>query len=175
MNFTPTPLAGAYLIDAEASEDERGSFFRSFCKREFEAHGLPGTFVQCSISRNRKRGTLRGMHFQSDPKPEGRLVRCIRGGVYDVIVDLRRKSSTFCRWFGAELSESNRRALYVPPGFAHGFQTLTDDSDLLYQMTEFYEKDLAAGVRWNDPAFGISWPLEVTAMSERDRGFPDFA
>jgi len=174
MVITPTPLAGAYLIDSEAIEDERGVFYRSFCREEFEAWGLPGVFVQGSISRNHKCGTLRGLHFQAAPRPESKLVRCIRGAAYDVLVDLRRDSPTFRRWFGAELSESNRRAVFVPAGFAHGFQTLADHTDLLYQMTESYVAELAGGVRWDDPAFGITWPLPVSVISGRDRGFPGF-
>lgn len=174
MQFLETPLAGAVLIKSESHSDERGSFYRSFCQQEFMAHGLPGVFVQCNISRNRLRGTLRGMHFQNAPKPEGKLVRCVRGAAYDVIIDLRPKSSTFCQWYGAELTESNADALYVPPGFAHGFITMADDTDILYQMTEFYAPELANGVRWNDPAFGIKWPLPVTTISDKDSGFQSF-
>ena len=175
MELRPTPLADAFLVETDVSKDERGSFYRAFCQREFSALGLPGSFVQSSVSRNRLRGTLRGLHFQTAPRPEAKLVRCIRGVVCDVIVDLRRESSTFRRWFSVELSEANALALYIPEGFAHGFQTLEDNADLLYQMTEFYEPGLAGGVNFMDPAFGISWPLEVTAISERDRSLPRFA
>jgi dTDP-4-dehydrorhamnose 3,5-epimerase len=174
MYFYETPLVGAFVVETEMRADERGAFYRSFCRQEFQLHGLANAFVQCSISRNRLRGTLRGMHFQKDPKPEGKLVRCVSGSAYDVIVDLRRESPTFCRWFGIELNDSNGAALYVPPGFAHGFQTLRDCTDILYQMTEYYVPELADGVKWSDPAFGIVWPLEVVAVSERDRSFPAF-
>jgi len=174
MRFCETPLAGAYLVETDLHGDNRGSFYRSFCSREFAARGLSGSFVQCNISRNKLRGTLRGMHFQAEPAAEAKLVRCIRGAAYDVIVDLRRGSTSFRRWFGAELTESNAIALYVPAGFAHGFQTLADDTDLLYQMTEFYAPDLARGVNWKDPAFGISWPLDVSVISDRDRGLALF-
>ena len=174
MLFRETPLIGAYLVEAEPHGDERGSFYRSFCGTEFETSGLPSTFVQCSISRNRRNGTVRGMHFQADPKPECKLVRCVRGSVYDVIVDLRRESPTYCKWFGAELNESNGSAMYVPAGFAHGIQTLADDTHVLYQMTEFYVPELTSGVRWNDPAFGIVWPQEISVISERDRALADY-
>ena len=175
MRFEETPLAGAFLVDSDALEDQRGSFFRASCRREFEQQGLAGEFVQASISRNRSRGTMRGMHYQAAPRPERKLVRCVRGAVYDVIVDLRRDSATHRRWFGVELSAANGRALYVPAGFAHGFQTLCDDSDVFYQMSEYYVAELSAGVRWDDPVFGIAWPLAVTSMSTRDRGFADYA
>lgn len=174
MRFRETPLAGAMLVETESHADDRGSFYRSFCVREFEAHGLPAAFVQGSVSRNRRRGTLRGLHWQSDPHPEGKLVRCVRGAAFDVIVDLRRVSPTFCRWFSAEMSEENMTALYIPPGFAHGFQTLRDDTDILYQMTEFHAPELATGVRWNDPVFGIEWPLDVAVISARDQAYQDF-
>ena len=174
MRFSPTPLSGAFLVDSDASADERGSFYRTFCSDEFESNGLPGDFVQMSLSRNRSRGTLRGLHYQAAPRPEQKLVRCVRGAAYDVIVDLRKDSSTFCHWFSVELSETNRAALFVPAGFAHGFMTLTDDTDILYQMTEFYAPDMAAGVRWNDPAFGIAWPFEPLTVSARDCGHADF-
>ena len=174
MRFRKTSLAGVILVEAESHADDRGSFYRSFCVREFEAHGLPGAFVQSSVSRNRRRGTLRGLHWQSDPHPEGKLVRCVRGAAYDVIVDLRRDSPTFCRWFSVELNEENMTALYIPPGFAHGFQTLRDDTDILYQMTEFHAPELATGARWNDPAFGIEWPLDVAVISARDQAYQDF-
>ena len=174
MELRPTPLAGAFLVETNVSKDGRGSFYRAFCQREFTAQGLPGSFVQSSISRNRLRGTVRGLHFQAEPKPEAKLVRCIRGTVWDVIVDLRRESPTFCRWFSVELSETNALALYIPAGLAHGFQTLEDASDLLYLMTEFYEPSMAGGVNYRDPSFGISWPLEVAAISDRDRDLPKF-
>lgn len=175
MRFCETPLAGAILVETESHADDRGSFYRSFCVREFEAHGLPGAFVQGSVSRNRQRGTLRGLHWQSNPHPEGKLVRCVRGAAYDVVVDLRPGSTTFCSWFGTELTDANLTALYIPPGFAHGFQTLCDDTDIAYQMTEFYVPELACGARWNDQAFNIRWPLDIAIMSNRDRSFKDFS
>jgi dTDP-4-dehydrorhamnose 3,5-epimerase len=174
MRFIPTPLAGAFLVESDAHEDERGAFYRTFCRQEFEEHGLPGDFVQASLSRNHARRTLRGMHFQAAPRPERKLVRCVHGAVHDVIVDLRPASATYCRWFGAELSAANRVALFVPAGFAHGFLTLEDDSDVLYQMSEFYVPGLAAGVRWNDAAFDIAWPLDPLVVSARDLEYPDF-
>ncbi len=173
MRFIPTPLAGAYVIESDAQEDERGSFYRTFCKEEFETHGLKGDFVQASLSRNHACGTLRGMHYQKQPRPECKLVRCLRGRAYDVIIDLRPGSPTLCGWFGTELSEENHKAMYVPAGFAHGFLCLVDGIDILYQMTELYVPELAAGVRWNDPAFGIAWPFEPLTMSERDRCYAD--
>ncbi len=174
MRVSATPLPGAFIVESDLQSDARGSFFRIFCQKDFESQGLPGSFVQASISRNTLRGTLRGLHFQSEPRPEGKLVRCIRGTIYDVIVDLRSESTTFLKWFSFELEASKPKAIYVPPGFAHGFQTLDDDSDVLYQMTEFFDPTLAAGVRWDDPAFAIHWPIEVTKISDRDRTYPDF-
>lgn len=174
MIFTATPLAGAVVIEPKRFEDERGFFARSFCAREFEAHGLNPRVVQCSISFNRKRGTLRGLHLQRSPHAEARLVRCTAGALYDVILDLRPESPTFRRHCGVELRARNRKMLYVPEGCAHGFQTLEDDTEVFYQMSEFFVPDAAAGVRWNDPAFGITWPLAVTMISERDRTCPDF-
>jgi dTDP-4-dehydrorhamnose 3,5-epimerase len=174
MIFEPAALEGAFLLHLEPRADERGFFARSFCQEEFAAHGLPAAFVQCNVSFNRARGVLRGMHFQREPRPEGKLVRCTMGAAVDVIVDLRKDSSTFCRWQSFEITAENRRAVYVPPGFAHGFQTLVDGVELLYQMTEFYVPGLAAGVRWDDPAFGIEWPVANPILSERDRSYPDF-
>jgi dTDP-4-dehydrorhamnose 3,5-epimerase len=174
MRVSATPLPGAFIVESDLQSDARGSFFRTFCQKDFESQGLPGSFVQASISRNTLRGTLRGLHFQSEPRPEGKLVRCIRGTIYDVIVDLRSESTTFLKWFSVELDASKPKAIYVPPGFAHGFQTLNDDSDVLYQMTEFYDPALSAGVRWDDRAFAIHWPIEVTRISDRDRTYPDF-
>ena len=174
MRFTPTPLAGAVVVDIEARQDVRGLFARSFCRDEFVAAGLPAEFVQSSVSYNVRRGTLRGMHFQAAPHEEPKLVRCTRGAIHDVIVDLRRDSATHRRWFAVELSADSRRALYVPPGFAHGFQTLVDDTEILYQMAERYVADLARGVRWNDPAFAIEWPIANPFMSERDAAYPDY-
>ncbi len=174
MRFVATPLTGAVLVEIEPNRDERGLFARTFCRDEFAAAGLPGEFVQASVSHNLKRGTLRGLHYQAPPHEEPKLVRCTRGAIHDVIVDLRRASPTHCRWFAVELSAENRRALYVPPGFAHGFQTLVDDTEILYQMAERYVADLARGVRWNDPAFAIDWPIADPFMSERDATYPDY-
>src|ERR1700678_2956828 len=150
MIFTETPLAPACLIDIEPAGDERGYFARVFCQDEFSRRGLPGCFVQASLSFNRRRGTLRGLHYQAEPHPEGKLVRCTRGAVFDVMLDLRRDAPTYCGWFATELSADNARAVYIPPGFAHGFQTLSDDAELLYQMTEAYRPELSRGVRWDD-------------------------
>ena len=174
MRFTETLLKGVVLVESSESYDQRGSFFRSFCAQEFASHDLPAQFVQCGISRNTSKGTLRGMHFQREPKPEAKLVRCIKGGIYDVIVDLRRDSITFCKWIGVELDETKATAICMPSGVAHGFLTLSDDAQILYQMTEYYSPDLAAGVRWDDPAFGIVWPAEVKVIADRDNSFPDF-
>jgi len=172
MKFTELPLAGAYLIELDRRTDERGYFARSFCVQEFSDHGLPTAVVQCNVSFNLARGTLRGMHFQRAPMAEAKLVRCTRGAIYDVIIDLRQGSPTCCRWYGAELTEENGSALFVPEGFAHGFQTLADKSEVFYQMFAGYSSEHADGVRWDDPAFGISWPLPVTAIADRDRAFP---
>ena len=174
MIITETPLKPACLIDIEPVRDDRGFFARSFCEEEFTRHGLPGSFVQCSLSFNRRRGTLRGLHYQAEPCPEGKLVRCTRGAVFDVMLDLRRDSTGYCRWFAAELNADNARAVYVPPGFAHGFQTLCDDAEVFYQMTPAYRPELARGARWNDPAFAIAWPLPEPILSAQDAGFPDF-
>ena len=175
MRFTPTPLAGAYLIDVEPAADERGLFARTWCRREMEQRGLDSSLVQCSVSFSKRRGTLRGMHWQAAPHEETKIVRCTRGAVHDVVLDLRPGSPTFKRWFAAELTADNRRALYIAAGMAHGFQTLTDDAEVLYQMSEFHHADGARGVRWNDPAFAIEWPeVAERTMSERDRGWPDF-
>jgi dTDP-4-dehydrorhamnose 3,5-epimerase len=174
MRFTETPLAGAVVIDIEPHRDERGLFSRIFCRETFLAAGLPGEFVQASVSHNLRRGTLRGMHFQAAPHEEPKLVRCTRGAIHDVIVDLRRQSPTHCRWFAVELTHANRRTLFVPAGFAHGFQTLVDDTEILYQMAEPYAPELARGVRWNDPAFAIDWPIAPPFMSERDATYPDY-
>lgn len=174
MIFQPTPLAGAFVVELERRKDERGFFARSFCQQEFERHGLNPRIAQCNVSFNAKRGTLRGMHYQAKPHEEAKLVRCTHGGVWDVIVDLRPDSRTFKLWHGVELSAENGRALYIPEGMAHGFQTLTDDAELLYLMSQFYHPESARGARWDDPAFGIDWPLANPHMSERDRTFPFF-
>ncbi|HET8997231.1 MAG TPA: dTDP-4-dehydrorhamnose 3,5-epimerase, partial [Acetobacteraceae bacterium] len=174
MRFTPVALGGPMIIDLDAHEDERGSFARTFCAAEFAQAGLPACFVQCSLSRNPRRGTLRGLHYQAPPREEGKLVRCTRGAIWDVAVDLRRNSVTCGRWVAEELSAENQRALWVPPGFAHGFVTLCDDTDVFYQMTAPYCPELSAGVRWDDPAFGIAWPVRDPWLSERDRRYPDW-
>ncbi len=174
MRFVPLKLAGVYVIEPEPIQDERGFFARTWCRNEFLSRGLNPNLVQCNISYNKVRGTLRGMHFQKAPHEEAKLVRCTQGGIYDVIVDLRSDSSTFTQWFGVELTAENRRALYVPEGFAHGFVTLKDDTEVLYQMSEFFDAGCAAGVRWNDQAFSIQWPVEAKVISERDRNYQDF-
>lgn len=172
MIFEETGLAGAFVIEPERREDERGFFARTWCRDEFAAHGLNPALVQCNISFNKKRGTLRGMHYQAAPHEEAKLVRCTQGAIYDVILDLRRESATFGRWVGVELTAENRRMLYVPEGFAHGFQTLEDDSEVFYQMSAFYHAESALGARWDDPAFAIAWPLPDPILSDRDRAFP---
>ena len=174
MKFTPAPLDGSYIVDLDRHEDQRGFFARSWCAREFEAEGLSARLVQCNISWNRSRGTLRGMHYQAAPFAEAKLVRCVRGVIHDVVLDLRPDSATYRGHFGLELSAENRRLIYVPEGVAHGFLTLVDDTEVLYQMSEFYDSEHAAGVRWDDPAFGIPWPSEVLVISDRDRKYPDF-
>jgi dTDP-4-dehydrorhamnose 3,5-epimerase len=172
MIFTETALRGAYVVDIDPREDERGYFARSYCREEFARHGLSPDVAQCNVSFNRRKGTLRGMHYQIPPKAEAKLVRCTRGAVHDVIVDLRDGSSTCRRWVAVELTEANSRMLYVPEGFAHGFQTIEDNSEVFYQMFASYSPEHARGVRWDDPALGIDWPLPDPIVSERDRGFP---
>jgi dTDP-4-dehydrorhamnose 3,5-epimerase len=175
MMFTRTMIAGAFLVDLEPITDERGFFARSFCRHEFVARGLNPELAQCNVSLNRRRGTLRGMHWQAAPHEEAKLVRCTRGMLHDVIIDLRAGSPTYRRHAAVLLSAENRRMLYVPEGCAHGFLTLEDDTEVLYQMSAFYAPESAQGVRFDDPAFGIRWPAEVTVISERDRGYPDWA
>jgi dTDP-4-dehydrorhamnose 3,5-epimerase len=172
--FTETHLKGAYIIDIEKLEDERGFFARSWCLREFEAHGLNPNLVQCNISFNTHRRTMRGMHYQGKPFEETKLIRCTMGSIYDVIVDIRPNSPSFKQHLGVILSPENRRMLYIPEGFAHGFLTLEDKTEIFYQMSEFYAPDHARGFRWNDPAFGIEWPENVLIISDRDRDYPDF-
>ncbi|MGH9437794.1 MAG: dTDP-4-dehydrorhamnose 3,5-epimerase [Terriglobia bacterium] len=175
MTFTETKLKGAFIIEPELHEDERGFFARTFCQREFEAHGLNPRIVQCSVSFNKKRGTLRGIHYQAPPHAEAKSVRCIRGAIYDVIVDLRGESATFKEWTAVELSAGNGKVLYVPEGCGHGFQTLEDNSEVSYQMSEFYDPGCARGVRWNDPAIGVEWPItDGIIISERDSHYPDY-
>lgn len=174
MKFAETPLKGAYLIDLEKREDERGFFARAFCTNEFGAASLAKSFVQINNSLSVTKGTIRGMHYQTPPKSEVKVVRCIRGSLFDVIVDLRKESPTFGRWFGAELSADNRRMMYVPERFAHGFLTLQEDTEALYLVSEFYSPEHERGFRWNDPFFKIEWPQSPAAMSVKDAAHPDF-
>jgi dTDP-4-dehydrorhamnose 3,5-epimerase len=174
MLFRETVLKGAYVVEPERIVDERGFFSRTWCRSEFETHGLNPNLVQCNVSYNVKKGTLRGMHYQVAPRAETKLVRCTAGAIYDVIVDLRPDSGTFKRWTGVELNADNRCMLYIPEGFAHGFLTLSDNAEVFYQMSEYYSAEHARSVRWNDPAFGIQWPGEVLVISDRDRSYPDF-
>jgi dTDP-4-dehydrorhamnose 3,5-epimerase len=174
MKFIETELKGAFIVELEILEDERGFFARTWCRREFEQHGLNPDFVQCNISFNRNKGTLRGMHYQAPPFEEAKLVRCTMGVVYDVIIDLRPNSKTFMQWIDVELSAENRRMIYIPEGVAHGFQTLENDTEVFYQMSEFYAPEYARGVRWNDPKFNIQWPDDVRIISEKDKNFKDF-
>jgi dTDP-4-dehydrorhamnose 3,5-epimerase len=172
MKFAELPLAGAYAIDLEPIADDRGFFARTWCERELAQRGLVSRVVQCNLSHNERRGTLRGMHYQAAPAAETKVVSCVRGAIYDVVVDLRPDSPTRGRWHAEELSEENHRALYIPEGMAHGFQTLTDGAAVFYMMSEFFETASARGVRWDDPRLGIRWPTVPTCISERDRNFP---
>ena len=174
MQFHPTDLCGALLLELEPHEDDRGFFARLWCASEFAGQSLSGVLQQCSLSYNRQARTIRGMHYQIAPGEEAKIVRCIRGAIFDVLLDLRPGSPTFCRWIGQELSAENMLAFYVPEGVAHGFQTLTSDTEVLYMIAQPYDPTLARGVRWNDPTFGIQWPLPAGLMSERDRSYPDF-
>jgi dTDP-4-dehydrorhamnose 3,5-epimerase len=174
MIFTPTALAGAVLVDLERREDERGYFARTWCQREFRAAGLADHLAQASTSYSRQRGTLRGLHYQVAPHEEDKLVRCTAGAIWDVIVDLRRDSPTHLRHLGIELRAETGRALYVPRGCAHGFQTLEDATEVLYQMSEFYEPEAGRGIRWNDPLFGIAWPIPDPILHPRDAAYADY-
>jgi dTDP-4-dehydrorhamnose 3,5-epimerase len=174
LNFLPTALAGAYIVDLEPQTDGRGFFARAWCQTEFEQHGLNSRVVQCSVSYNRRKGTWRGMHYQEAPHEEAKLVRCTMGSICDVIVDLRPGSPTFKEHLTVILSAENRKMLYIPEKFAHGFLTLEDNTEVFYQMSEFYAPESARGFRWNDPYFGIRLPLEIAVISERDRDYPDF-
>lgn len=173
MKFLPTPLTGAYTVELEKRGDDRGFFARFFCEKEFAQAGLETHFVQINNSLSGKKGTLRGMHYQLPPAAEVKVVRCLRGALYDVIVDLRAGSPSFGKWFGAELSAENRTMMYVPRGFAHGFVTLTDDVEALYLVSAFYAPEAERGARWNDPAIGIEWPVEPAELSDKDRKWPD--
>jgi dTDP-4-dehydrorhamnose 3,5-epimerase len=175
MLFEKTTIGGVFRISPERKADERGFFARTWCREEFEKAGLDAALVQCSLSYNARKGTLRGMHHQTAPYAETKLVRCTMGAIYDVILDLRRESPTFKKWIGLTLTAENREMVYIPKGCAHGFLTLDDNSEIFYQMTEFYQPEAAQGVRWNDPAFAIDWPGNVEVISERDRTLPDFS
>jgi dTDP-4-dehydrorhamnose 3,5-epimerase len=174
MNFIETGLPGALLITPEKHGDERGYFARMYCQEEFAANGITFAVRQVSTSFNAAAGTLRGMHFQAAPKAEAKLVRCTAGRIFDVIIDLRKESPTYCRWYGVQLSVDNCRALYVPENFAHGFLTLAHDSEVLYFMNEFYDPGLAGGVRWNDPAFAVNWPQRPAVIADKDTLWPEF-
>jgi dTDP-4-dehydrorhamnose 3,5-epimerase len=173
MLFTETSLSGSFVIEPEKLTDERGFFARTWCRNEFENHGLNTALVQCNMSYTINRGTLRGMHYQTAPHGEAKLVKCTRGSIYDVIIDMRPGSETYKRWFSVELSSNNYKMLYVPEEFAHGFLTLEDNTEVFYQMSEFYYPDSARGIRWNDPAFSIDWPGDILYLSDRDRNYPD--
>ena len=175
MIFTETPIAGAWMIDPEPRGDERGFFARAWCQQEFASRGLGAAFVQCNDAFSRWQGTLRGLHYQADPHAEIKLMRCVRGAVFDVLVDLRPGSPTYLKWFGADLSADNRRMLYVPAGCAHGYQALADECEVLYPVSAFYAPAAERGVRWDDPAFRIAWPLPPAHMSDKDRQWPDYA
>ncbi len=174
MIFTSTEIEGAYVVDLDRLGDERGFFARSWCRQEFTEQGLVADLVQANIAFTRHQGTLRGMHYQATPHEEAKLVRCTRGAAYVVALDLRRSSPSWTRWISAELTADNRRALYVPPGCAQGYQTLVDDTEAFYQMSSFYAPKAAKGIRYDDPQFKISWPLPVTMISDRDRDWPDY-
>ncbi len=174
MFLTESNLRGAYLITLDAAEDKRGCFARTYCRMEFAEHGLHTDYVQSSISVNRLARTLRGMHFQAAPAAEIKIVQCVRGSIYDVIIDLRPGSDTYCQWAGYELTAGNNRILYIPAGFAHGFMTGADDSAVYYMISECYAPQFAGGVRWDDPVFGINWPSGDPIISDKDRSWPDY-
>ena len=174
MIFLETILKGVYVIELEKIEDVRGFFARSWCEKEFENQGLNSKLVQCNISFNEKKGTIRGMHYQDKPYEEVKLVRCTKGAIYDVIIDLRENSTTFKQWISIQLTEGNRKMLYIPEGFAHGFQTLEDNTEVFYQMSEFFNPDASKGYRWNDKSFLIDWPIENKIISFKDNNYGDF-
>lgn len=174
MKFIATQVAGAFIVEIDPLADERGLFARTFCAETFAARGLAATYPQCNVSTNSQRGTLRGLHFQADPKSEAKLVRATRGRVFDVALDLRSDSSSFLKWAAVELDADRHNAFYIPAGCAHGFLTLEDDCELFYQMSESYVPELARGVRWDDPVFGIAWPFAPDVISDRDAAYPDF-
>lgn len=175
MIFTETSLAGAFIIDIEPHEDERGFFALAWSARSFEERGLDSHVAETNISFNKRKGTLRGMHFQREPFAQAKIVSCTQGAIYDVILDLRKDSPSFRQWIAIELSAQSRRRLYLPKGFAHGFQTLDDNAEVFYQMTDPYVPESSDGVRWNDPAFNINWPADERTISARDQAYPDFA
>jgi dTDP-4-dehydrorhamnose 3,5-epimerase len=175
MIFTKTNLEGVFVIELQKLQDERGFFARSFCQREFQEHGLNPNLAQCNISYNKKKGTLRGMHFQAAPFQEAKLVRCTQGAIHDVIIDIRPDSPTYTEYIAVNLDADKQNALYVPEGFAHGFLTLEPETYVFYQMSEFYAPGYARGFRWNDPIFNIEWPAEINMISERDASYPDYS
>jgi len=172
MKFQETPIKGLYVIEPEPHLDSRGYFSRFFCKKEFEEAGLDSNIVQINRSLTRGKGTVRGLHRQKEPMAEVKIVQCLEGAVVDVVIDMRENSPTYRQWFSAELSKENKKIFYVPKGFAHGIQTLSDECVLEYYVTQFYSPEHEVGIRWNDPAFGIKWPLEVTDISEKDKSWP---
>jgi dTDP-4-dehydrorhamnose 3,5-epimerase len=172
LKFLETPFSGLYVVELETLKDERGFFARSFCVREFDALGLDSTVAQCNISFNEKAGTLRGLHFQTPPHEETKLIRCTRGAIYDVAVDIRPDSPSYRRWHAVELTQDNRRMMFIPRGFAHGFQTLADNSEVFYLMSDFHHPESARGLRWDDPALAISWPIGNPIVSNKDRAYP---
>lgn len=174
MIFEPTALPRVFVVEPEPHADERGFFARTYCADEFRANGLDPRIAQCSTSFNARAGTLRGLHYQRAPYGEVKLVRCTMGAIFDVVIDLRPASPTYCQWVGAELTAENGRALYVPEGCAHGFLTLLDSSEVYYQISQPYRPEAGAGVRWDDPAFGVKWPSAPTVIAERDASYPDF-
>jgi dTDP-4-dehydrorhamnose 3,5-epimerase len=174
MLFLETKLKDAYIVDVEPRGDDRGFFARAWCAKEFEAHGLATSFVQCNLAFNEQRGTLRGMHFQRAPHAEVKLIRCVRGALLDVLIDLRPDSPTYMDWVGVELTEDNRRMLYAPEGTAHGYLTLADQTEAFYQVSAFYAPEAEGGVRWDDPAFAIEWPEPPRVLSDKDRAWPDY-
>ena len=174
MIFTKTKLANVVLIDIDRKEDERGFFGRTFCRQEFAGQSIDFNIAQSNVSYNKAKGTLRGMHMQMAPFKEAKLVQCIRGSIYDVVIDMRRESATYCLWLGTELSDKNKTILYIPEGFAHGFITLEDDTEVSYQISEFYKPGYEKGLLWNDAFFNISWPMKPVVMSEKDKNYPSF-
>jgi dTDP-4-dehydrorhamnose 3,5-epimerase len=175
MRFVATPLAGAYVVELEPHGDDRGHFARTFCQAEFNAHGLNPSIAQANTAFSKHKGTLRGMHYQAAPHAEAKLVRCVRGALFDVMLDLRPTSTTFCQWFGLKLTPDGGQMLYVPEGFAHGYQTLMDDTEVVYQVSASYAPQAEQGVRWDDPRFGIQWPIaEEVILSAKDEAWPDF-